>query len=85
MVTLGCMPVSESVSIDKGIDVWANFGTRYFLERREIGMFNIGGAGTVTVDGVTLAELPLVADRAVERLTTWGIFRSLLRPFFLAG
>ena len=43
------------------------------------------GQMTVTVDGVTLAELPLVADRAVERLTTWGIFRSLLRPFFLAG
>ncbi len=51
MVTLGCMPVSESVSIDKGIDVWANFGTHYFLERREIGMFNIGGEGSVTVDG----------------------------------
>ena len=51
MVTLGCMPVSETVAIDKGIDVWASFGTRYFLERREIGIFNIGGAGTVTVDG----------------------------------
>ena len=35
MVTLGCMPVHETVSIDKGIDVWANFGTHYFLERRE--------------------------------------------------
>ena len=52
MVTLGCMPVHETVSIDKGIDVWANFGTHYFLERREIGIFNIGGAGTVTADGV---------------------------------
>lgn len=51
MVTLGCMPVKEAVSIDKGIDVWANFGTRYFLERREIGIFNIGGAGKITVDG----------------------------------
>ena len=52
MVTLGCMPVHEEVSIDKGIDVWANFGTHYFLERREIGIFNIGdGAGTVTADG----------------------------------
>ena len=51
MVTLGCMPVHESVSIDKGIDVWANFGTSYFLERREIGIFNIGGAGSITVDG----------------------------------
>ena len=56
MVTLGCMPVKETVSIDKGIDVWANFGTRYFLERREVGMFNIGGDGSVTVDG-TVYEL----------------------------
>lgn len=51
MVTLGCMPVEEKVSIDKGIDVWSNFGTKYFLERREIGIFNIGGPGTITVDG----------------------------------
>jgi len=51
MVTMGCMPVKESVPIDKGIDVWASFGTHYFLERREIGIFNIGGGGTITVDG----------------------------------
>ena len=51
MVTLGCMPVHETVSIDKGIDIWANFGTKYFLERREIGIYNIGGAGTIRVDG----------------------------------
>ena len=55
MVTLGCMPVNETVSIDKGIDIWANFGTRYFLERREIGIFNIGGAGSITVDGTVYA------------------------------
>ena len=51
MVTLGIMPVHESVSIDKGIDVWANFGTNFFLERREVGFFNLGGAGSVSVDG----------------------------------
>ena len=39
MVTLGCMPTTETVSIDKGIDIWKNFGTEYFLERREIGIF----------------------------------------------
>ena len=55
MVTLGCMPVHETVSIDKGIDVWASFGTKYFLERREVGMFNIGGAGKVLVDGTEYA------------------------------
>ena len=51
MVTLGIMPVTEKVSIDKGIDIWHNFGTEYFLERRECGMFNVGGAGKVTADG----------------------------------
>ena len=55
MVTLGCMPVRETVPIDKGIDVWANFGTKFFLERREIGIFNIGGAGNIIVDGVNYA------------------------------
>ena len=56
MVTLGIMPVSETVPLDKGIDIWHNFGTHYFLERRELGMFNVGGAGRVTVDG-TVYEL----------------------------
>ncbi len=50
MVTLGCMPVDEVVPIDKGIDIWANFGTHYFLERREVGIFNIGGTGTIVAD-----------------------------------
>ena len=51
MVTLGCMPVLEAVPIDKGIDVWHTFGTRFFLERREIGIFNIGGSGAVEAGG----------------------------------
>ena len=51
MVTLGCMPVNETVSIAKGLDIWKNFGTAYFLERREIGIFNIGHTGTITADG----------------------------------
>ena len=51
MVTLGCMPVNEAVPIEKGIDCWKNFGTTYFLERREIGVFNIGGSGSIAVDG----------------------------------
>lgn len=53
MVTLGCMPVNESVPINKGIDIWANFGTEFFLERREIGIINIGGVGKITADGIT--------------------------------
>ena len=52
MVVLGIMPVQEKVSIDKGIDIWANFGTEYFMERREAGVFNLGGKGYIEVDGV---------------------------------
>lgn len=53
MVVLGCMPVKEEVPIDKGMDIWANFGTRYFLERREIGIFNIGGEGRIITEEET--------------------------------
>lgn len=51
MVVMGIMPVNEQVPIDKGIDIWANFGTSYFLERREAGVFNLGGSGFIEADG----------------------------------
>ncbi len=51
MVVLGIMPVKETVPIDKGIDVWGNFGTHFFLERREAGVFNLGGPGVIEADG----------------------------------
>ena len=50
MVTFGCMPVTKEVALDDGIDVYHNFGTSYILERREIGIFNIGGKGKIKVD-----------------------------------
>lgn len=53
MVTFGCMPVNGEVPLEKGIDVWHNFGTKFILERREIGIFNLGGDGSVTADGKT--------------------------------
>jgi len=52
MVTIGIMPVRVTVPIEKGMDVWGNFGTKSFFERREAGLFNIGGGGVCTVDGV---------------------------------
>ncbi len=55
MVTFGCMPVNRKVSLDDGIDVYACFGTHFVLERREIGIFNIGGAGKIDVDGTEYA------------------------------
>ena len=55
IVTMGAMPVKESLKIDKNIDCWKNFGVNYFLERRELGIINVGGKGTVTVDGTDYA------------------------------
>ena len=55
MVTFGCMPVHDQVPLDKDIDVYGNFGTKHILERREIGIFNIGGAGKIKVDGTEYA------------------------------
>ena len=52
MVVFGCMPVKKTVSLDKGIDVWGNFGTDFILERREIGIFNVGDSGVIAADGV---------------------------------
>ena len=54
MVALGCMPVHDMVPVDKGLDGWGNFGTKYFLECREIGILNIvDGSGTITAGGDT--------------------------------
>lgn len=75
MVTLGCMPVNEAVSIDKGIDVWHTFGTQYLLERREIGIFNIGGDGSVEADGETF-EMGYEDCLYITRGTKSVVFRS---------
>ncbi|MCL2068458.1 MAG: 5-dehydro-4-deoxy-D-glucuronate isomerase [Oscillospiraceae bacterium] len=51
IVTMGAMPVNAILKADKNFDCWKTFGVKFFLERRELGIINIGGAGTVTVDG----------------------------------
>lgn len=45
----GVMPVGESVTI--GSEVGKQLGVSYFLERRELGVINIGGPGLIEVDG----------------------------------
>ncbi|QIQ21755.1 5-dehydro-4-deoxy-D-glucuronate isomerase [Zophobihabitans entericus] len=47
----GIMPVKNTVTI--GAEVGKQFGVNYFLERRELGLINIGGDATIIVDGTT--------------------------------
>ncbi|MCR5084404.1 MAG: 5-dehydro-4-deoxy-D-glucuronate isomerase [Succinivibrionaceae bacterium] len=51
MCAFGIMPVTRPVPLDDGIDCWHNFGTDFILERREAGVFNVGGKGRITCDG----------------------------------
>jgi len=51
----GAMPTTEGLRLEAP----ESLGAEYFLERREIGVLNIGaGAGRVTVDGATHALAP---------------------------
>ena len=51
IVTMGAMPTTEKIDIEKNIDAMKDFGVSYFLERRELGIVNIGGTGFVEADG----------------------------------
>jgi 4-deoxy-L-threo-5-hexosulose-uronate ketol-isomerase len=45
----GAVPTSGALKLETQPELRAD----YFLERRELGVFNVGGAGSVTVDGKT--------------------------------
>lgn len=47
IITGGAMPVKETLVLTAGEELRAE----YFLERRELGIINIGGTGVITVDG----------------------------------
>ncbi len=47
IITGGAMPVHETLCLEGGKEL----ASEYFLERREMGVINIGGAGIITVDG----------------------------------
>jgi len=47
IITGGAMPVKNALKLSAGDELRAE----YFLQRREMGIINIGGAGKITVDG----------------------------------
>jgi 4-deoxy-L-threo-5-hexosulose-uronate ketol-isomerase len=52
----GIMPVSQGVTFDASLG--KHSGTDFFLQRRELGLINIGGAAVVVVDGATFEVGP---------------------------
>jgi len=48
-ITAGAMPVSQKIALPNP----ENLKAAYFLERREIGIINVGGKGVITADGVS--------------------------------
>ncbi|HRX09107.1 MAG TPA: 5-dehydro-4-deoxy-D-glucuronate isomerase [Candidatus Limiplasma sp.] len=48
IITGSAVPVMQTLSLPSGDELHA----KSFLERRELGVINIGGAGTITVDGM---------------------------------
>lgn len=53
IVVGGIMPVDGEITFDDGIG--KQFGVNYFLERRELGLINIGGPANIVIDGKSYA------------------------------
>ncbi|MGN1423406.1 MAG: 5-dehydro-4-deoxy-D-glucuronate isomerase [Oscillospiraceae bacterium] len=51
MIAGGAMPVEKELTLGSTKEL----GTDYFLERREMGIINVGGKGTVVLDGTEYA------------------------------
>ncbi len=54
IITAGFMPVYQELKAEAGKELAAD----YFLQRREMGCINIGGAGVITVDGTEYEMAP---------------------------
>lgn len=67
----GAKPVSKALSLDAGKELAA----KYFLERRELGVINIGGPGTITCDG-TVYEINQREGIYIGRGTKEVVFQS---------
>ena len=50
IITMGYCPGENGLELSDGLDIMSSLGTQFFLERRELGVINIGGPGKITVD-----------------------------------
>jgi 4-deoxy-L-threo-5-hexosulose-uronate ketol-isomerase len=71
-ITAGAMPVSQKIALPNP----ENLKAAYFLERREIGIINVGGKGVVTADGVVF-ELDYKEALYIGKGTKEVTFESL--------
>lgn len=51
IITMGYCPANQELDLEQDFNTMNDLGTDYFLERRELGVINIGGSGKINVDG----------------------------------
>ena len=51
IITMGIEPAGKAIELGQDLDIMHNLGTDYFLERRELGVINMGDKGSITIDG----------------------------------
>jgi 4-deoxy-L-threo-5-hexosulose-uronate ketol-isomerase len=71
-ITAGAMPITKKIALANP----ENLKAAYFLERREIGIINVGGKGIVTADGVAF-ELDYKEALYIGKGTKEVFFESL--------
>ena len=72
IVVGGVMPLASPVGLPEGIG--RSFGVDFFLQRREMGIINIGGPARIVIDGETVC-----GRREGSRLHRHGRARACLR------
>jgi 4-deoxy-L-threo-5-hexosulose-uronate ketol-isomerase len=51
IITMGIEPAGKAIELGQDLDTMRNLGTDFFLERRELGVINMGDKGSITIDG----------------------------------
>lgn len=72
MIVGGVVPGKNKIELQNESELKAN----YFLERRELGIINVGGTGTVTADGV---------DYEIEKLECVYVGKGTRQVFFASN